>query len=79
MVMRFADYTRGFHTPSTGPSTRQPIAPRPFSPDMKMRQLRGQVAGVIQELLNQSQLSDTDRRILIISAAVQFLLSGRSE
>jgi hypothetical protein len=46
-------------------------------PDEKRRQLRGQIAGIIQELHNVSELTDTDRRVLNISRAVAFLLEGR--
>ena len=43
-------------------------------PDEKRRQLRGQVAGIVQELHNLPELTDTDRRV---SRAVAFLLEGR--
>jgi hypothetical protein len=46
-------------------------------PDEKRRQLRGQVAGIVQELHNLPELTDTDRGVLNISDAVAFLLEGR--
>ena len=45
--------------------------------DEERRQLREQVAGIVQELHNVSKLTDTDCRVLNISRAVAFLLEGR--
>ena len=45
-------------------------------PDEKRRQLCGQITGIIQELLNLPTLTDTDRRLLNLSSALAFLLSG---
>jgi hypothetical protein len=45
--------------------------------DEKRRRLRGQIAGLIQELRKLSELTDTDHRVLNISRAVAFLLEGR--
>lgn len=82
-VATFADFTRGFRNSSassdTSDTTRKPTTPKAGKGDSetKRRQLRGQVAGIIQELLNTPELSDTDRRMLNISGAVAFLLAGR--
>jgi hypothetical protein len=45
-------------------------------PDEKRRQLTGQIAGIIQELVNLPTLTDTDRRLLNLSSAVALLLAG---
>jgi hypothetical protein len=45
-------------------------------PDEKRRELCGRIAGIIQELLNLPTLTDTDRRLLNLSSALAFLLSG---
>ena len=45
--------------------------------DEERREFRGQIAGIIQELYNFSELTDNDRRVLNISSAVAFLLAGR--
>ncbi len=81
-IATFADYTRGFRNSSainTSDSNRKPTRPKAVSrdPETKRRQLRGQIAGIIHELLNLATLSDTDRRLLNISSAVAFLLAGR--
>ena len=44
--------------------------------DEKRRQLCGQITGIIQELVNLPTLTDTDRRLLNLSSALAFLLSG---
>ncbi len=77
-MMDFKDFTRGFHDSPT-PSPRKPITPRPaaYAAPGKRQQLRGQIAGIIQELLNLPALSDTDRRFLNIASAVAYLLAGR--
>jgi hypothetical protein len=45
--------------------------------DEKRRRLREQIAGLIQELRELSELTDADHRVLNISRAVAFLLEGR--
>ena len=45
--------------------------------DEVRREFRGQIAGIIQELYNFSELTDTDHRVLNISSAVAFLLAER--
>lgn len=76
----FADFARGFWDNSARASKPRPTAPRPTAngdSETKRRQLRGQIAGIIQELLNLPTLSDADRRLLNISSAVAHLLAGR--
>ena len=77
-VLTFRDYTRGFRDTPRPPQHSKRRLPRPFSnvdPVDKRRHLVGQIAGIVQELLNQEQLSHTDRRLLIVARVVQFLLA----
>jgi len=78
-VLTFKDFTRGFHTqnPAATPKRRRWAPFDNITPEDKQRQLLGQVVGVIQELLNQDQLSSTDRRLLMLAGAVKLLLHGR--
>jgi hypothetical protein len=78
MMTSFADFTKDFRNSSATDTNRKPTRPKPrgFDPETKHRQLIGQISGIIQELLNLPELSDSDRRILSISSAVAFLLSG---
>jgi hypothetical protein len=81
-VATFAGFARGFRNSrasDTSDTNRKPTTPRADKgdPEPERRQLRGQIAGIIQELLNTPELSDTDRRLLYISNAVVFLLAGR--
>ncbi len=79
MVMKFFNYTKGFGNSSVSDTKRRSATPKPTvngDPDAKRRQLCGQMARIIQELLNLPELSDADRRILSICSAVAFLLSG---
>ena len=80
MIATFADFTRGLWGNSARASKPRPTGPKPTAnddPEARDRQLRGQIAGIIQELLNLPTLSDTDRRLLNLSSAVAFLLAGR--
>lgn len=76
--MTFADYTKGFRN-STPMKHRTPTTTHSANSkgEEKRRQLMGQMARIIQELLNLQALSDTDSRILSISSAVAYLLAGR--
>jgi hypothetical protein len=77
MPTSFAEFTKTFQ--GTSPMKSKPTAPPPDTKSGtgdKRRQLRGQIAGIIQELLNVQTLSDTDRRLLNISSAVALLLDG---
>ena len=76
-MMDFKDFTKGFHD-SPSPSPRKPGTPRPAvnAAPGKRQQLRGQIGGIIQELLNLPALSDTDRRLLNIASALAYLLAG---
>jgi hypothetical protein len=82
-MMKFSDYTKGFRNTAQVDMRNRPAQPtRPKSapsiePETKRRQIVGQIARIIQELLNQPQLSDTDRRLLNVSSAVAYLLAGR--
>jgi hypothetical protein len=79
MVTKFYDYIKGFRSSSAADASCKPPTPQPAvngDSEAKRRQLRGQIAGALQELLNSPELSDADRRLLIISSAVAFLLSG---
>lgn len=79
MVATFADFTRGFWNHSARNAKPRPTTPKPTAnggSEPKHRQLRGQMASIVQELLNLPTLSDTDRRLLNLSSAVAFLLSG---
>jgi hypothetical protein len=76
----FADFARGFWDNSARASKPRPTAPKPTvsgDSEARRRQLCGQMAGIIQDLLNLPTLSDADRRCLSISSAVAFLLAGR--
>jgi hypothetical protein len=71
----FKGYTSAFGNPTPISKPGPPAAKGPgVDPDSKRRQLRGQIAGIIQELTNLPQLSHTDRRLLMISSAVALLL-----
>jgi len=76
-MMDFKDFTRGFHNnPSPQPHKSPTLRPRLNAAPGKRQQLRGQIGGIIQELLNLPALSDTDRRMLNISSALAYLLAG---
>ena len=76
MTTSFADFTKTFQ--GSAPVKHKTTPPH-FAKDEsgdKRRQLRGQIAGIVQELLNLPTLSDTDRRLLNISSAVALLMDG---
>jgi hypothetical protein len=79
MTKTFPDFAKGFWDKPT-----RTYKPRPTTlkftvtaDSEERRELRGQIAGIIQELHNLPELTDTDRRVLNISRAVEFLLEGR--
>ena len=77
MTTSFAEFTSTFQ--GSAPMNRHPTPPPPGAKNdsgEKRRQLRGPIAGIVQELLNLPRLSDTDRRLLNISSAVAHLLAG---
>jgi len=78
-ILDFKDFTKGLDTSTEAPARPRPRTREPFgnfTVEDKRRQLVGQVARVIQELLNQGRLSDTDRRLLMIASAVKLLLDA---
>ena len=80
MKKTFADFAKGFWdkpTRSWRPRATTLKSTVTADSEPKRRQLRGQVAGVVQELHNLPEPTDTDRRVLNISGAVAFLLEGR--
>ena len=79
MTMTFADFAKGFwdkptRTCKPRPTTLESTVTADSEP--KSRQLTEQIAGIIQELHNLPELTDTDRRVLNIGSAVAFLLAG---
>ena len=80
MKTTFADFAKGFwdkpmRASKPRPTTLRYTANADFEP--KRRQLIGQMADITQELHNLPELTDSDRRVLNISRAVEFLLEGR--
>jgi hypothetical protein len=71
----FKEFTKSYNSLSF--SQRDNRVPKLNVPDEERRQLRGQMAGITEELSNLPTLSDTDRRVLSISRAVAYLLAGR--
>ena len=70
----FKEFTKSYNSISF--PLHNTRVPKLNVPDEKRRQLCGQITGIIQELLNLPTLTNTDRRLLNLSSALAFLLSG---
>ena len=71
----FKEFTKSYNSISLAKHNTR--GPKLNMPGETRRQLRGQMAGIIQDLLNLPTLSDADRRLLNISSAVAHLLARR--
>jgi len=80
MKTTFANFAKGFwDKPTRTSKPRATTLKSSVTADSEPERLHltEQVAGIIQELHNLPELTDTDRRTLSISSAVAFLLEGR--
>ena len=80
MTRTFADFAKGFWDKPTRTSKPRPTTLRytvTADSESKRLKLTEQMAGIMQELHNLPELTDTDRRVLSVSRAVAFLLEGR--
>jgi hypothetical protein len=74
----FIEFARYFRKSNHTKTNRKSTLPKPSRADReaRRRQLIEQIAKIRQELSNVPELSDGDRRILPITRALAFLLTG---